>query len=165
MLWMPKDCQVRICRCLTDSRATANVIATLPGRPSATPLGKLSPSSLVLPGTRVLARVRSESLPALRSKVRLSSTSADLSVIARELALDAVLGLYSVRLVIHTLRVSNRPPDDLSRMWAPQPHLPPQPLECVPRQHAPDRGRWFTGARSHRREFRAPWSWPCSLHV
>ena len=49
-----------------------------------------------LPGTRVLARVRYDSLSALRSMVRLSSKSADLNVIAPELALDAVLGLYSV---------------------------------------------------------------------
>ena len=46
---------------------------------------------LWLPGTRVLARVRSDSLSALRSMVRLSSKFPDLNV----LALDAVLGLYT----------------------------------------------------------------------
>ena len=50
---------------------------------------------LWLPGTQVLARVRSDSLSALRDMVRLSCKSADLNVIALELALDAVLGLHS----------------------------------------------------------------------
>ena len=51
---------------------------------------------LWLPSARVLPRVRSDSLSGLRSMLRLSNKYADLSVIAQELALDAVLGQYSV---------------------------------------------------------------------
>ena len=47
---------------------------------------------LWLPGTRVSARVRSDSLSGLRSMLRLSSKSANINVAAGELALDAVLG-------------------------------------------------------------------------
>ena len=98
---------------------------------------------LWLPRTRVLARVRCNSLSALKSMVRLYSNSADLNVTAWELASDAVSGLDTVGLATHIRGVSDRLPDDLSRMWALQPHLLPLPLERVPRQPAPDRDRWF----------------------
>ena len=61
-------------------------------------LGSSGRVGLWLPGSRVLARVRSVSLSALRSMVRLFSKSAVLNVVARELALDALLGLCSVGL-------------------------------------------------------------------
>ncbi len=72
---------------------------------------------LWLPGTSVLARVRADSLTALRSMVKLASRSPDLNLIARELALDAVLGLYTIGMATHIPGVSNKLPDDLSRMW------------------------------------------------
>ena len=82
----------------------------------------------------------------------LSNKYADLNVIAQELALDAVLGQYSVEFATHIPGVSNRLPGGLSRMPAPQPHLLPQPLGCVPQQAAPDGDRWFwkTAIAKHR---------------
>ena len=56
---------------------------------------------LWLRGTRVLARVKADSLSALRSVVQLTSKSADFDLIARELVLDAALGLYTVGLATH----------------------------------------------------------------
>ena len=84
---------------------------------------------LWLRGTRIFARVKADSLSALTSVVQLTSKSADLNLIARELALDAVLGLHTVELVTHIPGVSNRLPDELSWMWAPKPHPLPQPLK------------------------------------
>ena len=98
---------------------------------------------LWLRGTRVLARVKADSLSALRSVVQLTSESADLNLVARELVLDAVLGLYTVELATHIPGVSNRLPDELSWMWTPEPHPLPQPLQRVPRQCSPVRDRWF----------------------
>ncbi len=95
-------------------------------------LALLVASRLWLPGTAVLARVRSDSLSALRSMVKLSSRSPDLNLIARELALDAVLGLYTIGMATHIPGVSNKLPDDLSRMWAPEPHPFPSALLLVP---------------------------------
>ena len=77
---------------------------------------------LWLPGMQVLARVRPDSLSALKTMVRLSSKSACPG------ALDAVLGLYLAGLTNHIRGVSIRLPDDLSRLWAPLPHLPTQTL-------------------------------------
>ena len=113
-------------------------------RPNTTPLN-LSPSSWPCGcacQVRSCARVRSDSLSALWSMVRLSSKPADLNV-ARELALDAVWGLYTVELATHISGVSNKLPHDLSRIRAPQPQLLPQPLERVSWQQAPDLDRWF----------------------
>jgi hypothetical protein len=108
---------------------------------------------LWLPGTNVLARVRSDSLSALRSMVKLCSRSPALNLIAREVALDAVLGLYSVGLAVHIPGVSNKLPDDLSRMWAPDPHSFPPALSGIPEVRAPPRDRtfWRTASGTHRR--------------
>ena len=81
-----------------------------------------------LPGTQVLARIKSDSLSALRSMVKLASSSPALALIAREIALDSVLGLYTVGIAVHIPGVSNMLPDDLSRMWAPEPHEFPSVL-------------------------------------
>ena len=107
---------------------------------------------LRLPGTSVRAHVRSDSLSALRSMVKLTSTSQALNVIARELALDAVLGLYSIGLAVHIPGVSNTLPDDLSRMWAPEPHPFPASLAGVPESAPPLRNRmfWRTASDTHR---------------
>ena len=107
---------------------------------------------LWLPGSTVLARVRSDSLSALRSMVRLASRSPALNLIARELALDAVLGLYRVGIATHIPGVANNLPDDLSRMWAPCPHPFPLVLASVPEIQAPSRGRefWRTTSATHR---------------
>jgi len=107
---------------------------------------------LWLPDTHVLARVRSDSLSALRSMVRLSSSSPALNLIARELALDAVLGLYRIGVAVHIPGVSNKLPDDLSRMWAPSPHPFPAELDGVKEVKAPERDRhfWKTMQASHR---------------
>jgi len=107
---------------------------------------------LWLPGTRVLARIKSDSLSALRSMVKLASSSPALSLIAREIALDSVLGLYTVGVATHIPGVSNMLPDDLSRMWAPEPHAFPSVLQAVPEHVAPDRGHtfWKTTQGSHK---------------
>jgi len=96
-----------------------------------------------LPGTQVLARIKSDSLSALRSMVKLSSSSPALSLIAREIALDSVLGLYTVGVAVHIPGVSNILPDDLSRMWAPEPHAFPSILQGVAEHVAPERDRMF----------------------
>ena len=112
---------------------------------------------LWLPGTHVLARIRSDSLSALRSMVKLASSSPALNLIARELALDAVQGLYTIGMATHIPGVSNILPDDLSRMWAPQPHAFPPALqgvpECVPQDRSPD--FWKSTSPKHRSGFRA----------
>jgi hypothetical protein len=107
---------------------------------------------LWLPGTSVLARVKSDSLSALRSMVRLSSPSAALNLIARELALDMALGLYTIGMATHIPGASNKLPDDLSRMWAPEPHAFPEELRGTPESTAPlrDRSFWKTSQGSHR---------------
>ena len=86
---------------------------------------------LWLPGTRVLARVRADSLSALRSMVRLASPSPALALIAREVALDAILGFYTVGVATHIPGVSNVLPDDQSRLWAPDRHGFPWHLDNV----------------------------------
>lgn len=93
---------------------------------------------LWLPGICVLARVWSDSLSALRSMVKLCSRSPALNLIAREVALDAVLTLYSVGLAVHIPGVSNKLPDDLSRMWAPDPHSFPPSLRHPQGQGTPE---------------------------
>ena len=105
-----------------------------------------------LPGTNVLARVRSDSLAALRSIVKLQSASPDLNVIAREIALDATLGLYHVGVAVHIPGIANKLPDDLSRMWAPEPHELPHELRHVPQHQVPDLGRqfWRSAHSAHR---------------
>ena len=83
----------------------------------------------------------------------MSSPSGALSLIARELALDAVLGLYTIGLAVHIPGVSNKLPDDLSRMWAPEPHAFPAELIGIPEVVAPDRTGAFwktTGSGSKR---------------
>jgi len=112
---------------------------------------------LWLPGTSVLARVRSDSLSALRSMVKLSSRSLDLNLIAHELALDAVQGLYTIGMATHIPGVSNQLPDDLSRMWAPEPHAFPLALAGITEHQAPTRNREFrkTTSTTHRRGIKA----------
>ena len=78
-------------------------------------LARLVAVRLWFRGTRVLVRVKADSLSALRSVVQLTS---NLNLIARELVLDAVLGLYTVGRATHIPGVSNRLPDKLSWMWA-----------------------------------------------
>ena len=94
-------------------------------------------------GLAVLVRVKSDSLSALRSLVRMSSPSPALNAIARELALDSVVGLYKVGFAAHVPGISNILADDLSRMWAPEPHPFPTELEHVPQDTAPPRDMHF----------------------
>ena len=96
-----------------------------------------------LPGTTILARVKSDSLSALRSMVRLTSPSPALNLIARELALDRALGLYTIGVATHIPGASNKLPDDLSRMWAPEPHTLPIELANVQRVQEPIRDKHF----------------------
>ena len=107
---------------------------------------------LWLPGTRVLARVRSDSLAALRSIVKMQSPSPSLNLIAREIALDATLGLYHLGVAVHIPGIANRLPDDLSRLWAPEPHQIPPELVDVPQHQVPVLGGtfWRTSAPAHR---------------
>ena len=90
---------------------------------------------LWLPGTRVLARVRSDSLSALRSM-----TSALLTG-SWPWTLSWACTQCASRLTSQAEQQTIL--DDLSRRWVPQPRLSPQTLECVPRQHGPDRDQWF----------------------
>ena len=92
------------------------------------------------PGVNAVICVRSDSLSALRSMVKLSSSSASLNLIARELALDSILGLYSLGLATHNPGVANVLPDDLSRLWAPDKHSFPKALQGVPEVPTPTRG-------------------------
>ena len=105
-----------------------------------------------LPGSTVVACVRSDSLSALRSMVKLSSSSPALNLIAREMALDSVMGLYTLDLATHIPGVSNVLADDLSRLWAPDRHDFPTALVGVPEVVAPHRGGlfWRTTAPSQR---------------
>ena len=96
-----------------------------------------------LPNTRALARVRSDSLGALRAMVKFSSSSVHLNMVSRELALDAVLGLYSIGLASHIPGVSNVLPDHLSRLWAPDAHQFPLELQGVPEVKVPLRDATF----------------------
>ena len=112
---------------------------------------------LWLPGTHVLARVRSDSLSALRSIVKLQSASPSLNLIAREIALDATLGLYHLGVAVHIPGIANKLPDDLSRMWAPEPHQIPMELLDVPRHQVPtlDSTFWLSARPAHRGGARA----------
>ena len=107
---------------------------------------------LWLPGSHVLARIRSDSLAALRSIVKLQSASPSLNLIAREIALDATLGLYRVGVAVHIPGLANKLPDDLSRMWAPDPHEFPTELQDVPQHNAPkfDNTFWKSARPAHR---------------
>ena len=100
----------------------------------------------------VEARVRSDSLSALRSMAKMSSSAPGLNLIARELALDSVLGLYTVGVAVHIPGVANKLPDALSRMWAPEPHQFPPELAGVPETPVPPRGGrfWRTAVVRHR---------------
>ena len=107
---------------------------------------------LWLPGTAVLARVQSDSQSALRSMVKLSSRSPHLNLVARQLALDAVLGLFTIGMAVHIPGVSNKLPDDLSHMWAPEPHAFPAELQGIPEIKPPirDSSFWRTTTITHR---------------
>ena len=85
--------------------------------------------------------------------VKLASKSADLNLIARELALDSVQGLYTIGMATHIPGVSNILPDDLSRMWAPVPHAFPKALVGIAEHVAPPRDKsfWRTTNGVHRR--------------
>ena len=106
-------------------------------------LALLVAARIWLPGTRLLARVRSDSLSALRAMVKMVSRSPALNAIARELALDSVLGLYRVGLATHVPGIANLTADDLSRMWAPDAHAFPDALRGVHRDQAPPRDSSF----------------------
>ena len=85
----------------------------------------------------------------------MSSTSPALNLVARELALDAVLGLYRIGLATHIPGIANTLPDDLSRMWAPDQakHTFPAQLRGVHETVAPPRdGKfWHSIGKTHRR--------------
>ena len=75
--------------------------------------------------------------------VKLSSSSPNLNMVARDLALDSVLGMYSVGLASHIPGISNVLPDHLSRLWAPEAHGFPSVLRNVPEVVAPPRDASF----------------------
>ena len=112
---------------------------------------------LWLPGTQVLARVRSDSLSALRSMAKLASSAPALNLVARELAHDQVVGLYHIGFATHIPGIANLLSDDLSRLWAPEVHSIPKELLEVARVHPPirDRAFWRTVIPTHRRGTKA----------
>ena len=83
--------------------------------------------------TQILAR--SDSLAALGSLLKVSSSAANLNVIMQELALDISDGTYEVELVGHIPAALNGWADSLSRLWAPPPEtkVVPAALLVVPR--------------------------------
>ena len=104
-----------------------------------------------LSDTRVLAEcVPTPSRPS--DMARLASPSADLALVAREIAMDAILGLYTVGVATHIPGVSNVLPDDLSRLWAPDRHRFPRELRGLPEVPVPDLGPnfWKTTGLSQR---------------
>ena len=104
------------------------------------------------PDAATLGRVRSDSLSALRALTKLSSKSPALNGIAREVALDIATDLYTWRVSTHIPGITNLLPDDLSRMWAPDPHDFPSALLHVPESPTATRDAsvWRTATPAHR---------------
>ena len=85
-------------------------------------------SRLWLPGTRALAHVSSNVVSAQEHGAALQQVRRPQRLLPGSWPWTLSLGLYSVDMATHILGVPNRLPDDLSRMWALQPHLLPRPL-------------------------------------
>ena len=69
---------------------------------------------------RVVVRVKSDNIGALRTLLKLTSPKDAMGIIAREVALDIASGNYQVHERIHIPGVTNVAADALSRLWAPQ---------------------------------------------
>ena len=69
---------------------------------------------------RVVVRVKSDNIGALRTLLKLTSPKDAMGIIAREVALDIASGNYQVHELIHIPGVTNVAADALSRLWAPQ---------------------------------------------
>ena len=82
---------------------------------------------------RANVRCRSDSLSLLFSLVRGRAKSSDLSVLAREFALDQAQGLYRLHLLTHIPGITNLEADALSRQWAPVPLELPESVRNAPR--------------------------------
>ena len=116
-----------------------------------------------LPKTKVLARIRSDSLASLRALAKMSSSSAALNLIARELAFDSIVQDYEIGFATHVPGIANILADDLSRMWAPNPHSFPDQLNNVREEVVParDNSFWRTHQprqRGGRRKSRQEWA-------
>ena len=94
--------------------------------------------------TSAAVSVRSDSLGALLSASKGSSTSPGMAIILRELALeDAELGARIVA-ATHIPGMSNAAADALSRLWAPEPSPLPEELRGLPRTPTPRRNKhWY----------------------
>ena len=82
---------------------------------------------------RANVRCRSDSLSLLLSLVKGRAKSSDLSVLAREFALDQAQGLYRLHLLTHIPGITNLEADALSRLWAPVPLELPESVKNAPR--------------------------------
>lgn len=87
--------------------------------------------------------IRSDSMGALSALNSLSSSSASINTIARELALDSAQLLAAPSIFAHTPGVANILPDKLSRLWAPEAYAFPECLASVPGGIPPRRGHSF----------------------
>lgn len=96
-------------------------------------------------GTLEVARIhiKSDSMAALRTVLKLAAKDIRLNQIAREIALDIAEGSYSVELLEHTPGVANVTPDALSRLNAPHPKPLPDVVIGAPRTVAPRRDNPF----------------------
>ena len=82
----------------------------------------------------------------------MASRSTALNAIAREVALDTATGQYTIEVATHIPGIANKLPDDLSRLWAPEPHDFPTELRGIPESPASPRDPtfWRTARKAHR---------------
>ena len=94
--------------------------------------------------SRVLLRIRSDSVSALVLAVRLKSSGFGPNLVAREMALDIAESVYRPDIAEHIPGIANRICDDLSRLFVPgQEKSIPRVLENIPRVTLPRRDRSF----------------------
>jgi hypothetical protein len=100
--------------------------------------------------TRVLLRIRSDSVSALILVLKLKTTGKAAVVIARELALDIALGNYQPLAMEHVPGIANSVADMLSRKHDPtKDYVLPTVLANVPETKLPARGRGYYRTLRH----------------
>ena len=94
-----------------------------------------------LPGLDL--RVKSDNLAALSAALKFKAHDPRLNAIAREMALDVCEGQYELNVLEHIPGISNKLPDALSRLFAPEPQPWPVELNLSRCRSAPARGDDF----------------------